>query len=242
MARISKHAVREKIWQHLREAGLARFPFPIQHRIPNFKDAEAAARRLAAEPFYKDAQNLKCNPDSPQRPVRLQALKDGKTVFMAVPRLREARCFLRLDPHRIDPENLKKAASIAGAAKFGVPVLPKEMLAIDLIVAGSVAVRENGARAGKGGGYSDLEFALATELGIVTPQTKIVSTVHDDQVVADSWQVQPYDIPLDYIVTPTRTIECRDRHPRPKGILWDLLKEEMLKDIPVLQERKRRNG
>ncbi len=158
---------------------------------------------------------------------------------MAVPRLRARECFVRLDPDRIDPENFKSAASIAGAETFGEPVRPDQMTKIDLIIAGSVAVRENGARVGKGGGYSDLEFAIAAELGIVTRETRIVTTVHDDQVVQEDWPVAPYDIPLDCIVTPTRTISCKDRHPRPKGILWDLLKEEMLNSIPILQEWKK---
>jgi 5-formyltetrahydrofolate cyclo-ligase len=30
---------------------------------------------------------VKANPDSPQLPVRQRALEDGKTVYMAVPRL-----------------------------------------------------------------------------------------------------------------------------------------------------------
>jgi hypothetical protein len=50
-------------------------------------------------------------PDSPQRPVRLRALKEGKMVYMAVPRLRELECFIELDPSRLG-RNIKQAASI----------------------------------------------------------------------------------------------------------------------------------
>ncbi len=46
-------------------------------------------------------RRLKCNPDAPQRALRLRALREGKTVFMAVPRLTDERCFLRLDPARL---------------------------------------------------------------------------------------------------------------------------------------------
>jgi 5-formyltetrahydrofolate cyclo-ligase len=38
---------------------------------------------------------------------------------------------------------------------------------IDLIVAGSVVVNGKGARVGKGRGYSNLEYALGREFGII---------------------------------------------------------------------------
>lgn len=33
----SKQSIREKIWAHLEASGLAEFPRPVHHRIPNFK-------------------------------------------------------------------------------------------------------------------------------------------------------------------------------------------------------------
>ena len=44
------------------------------------------------------AGTVKSNPDSPQLPVRVRALKDGKLVYMAVPRLAEPDPFFVLDP------------------------------------------------------------------------------------------------------------------------------------------------
>jgi len=221
------------------EQKAARFPFPIKGRIPNFQGAEDAAERLRALPCYRKAKTLKCNPDAPQNPLRRAALEDGKVVYMAVPRRRKEKCFLMLDPKKIDPRNYRKAASISGSEQFGVGVTPDEMPAIDLIVAGSVAVRKDGTRIGKGGGYSDLEFGIATDLKRVTQKTVIVTTVHDLQVVDAEWEVKPYDIPVDWIVTPTRAIECKNKHPRPKGVLWDHLKPEMERDIPILERLQR---
>src|SRR3984957_20884958 len=79
-----------------RAAGGARFP-GAAGRIPNFTGAEAAAERLRAVPQWQAARTLKANPDSPQLPVRQRALEDGKTVYIAVPRLAEAEPFLTLD-------------------------------------------------------------------------------------------------------------------------------------------------
>ncbi len=210
----TKDEVHRLAWARLREAGAARFPFPIEGRIPSFVGAEAAAGRLASLPFYRRARRLKCNPDSPQLPVRRRALADGKVVFMAVPRLRQERCFLELDPSRLGSRRLARAASIAGAARLGRPAHPLAMPAIDLVVAGSVAVTPDGARLGTGGGCSDLEFAIGRELGLITSRTIVVTTVHDAQLIEEAWPVSPHDVPVDWIVTPTRAIACRGGHPR----------------------------
>ena len=82
----AKAVVREEVWAALATPGVTRFPGP-DGRIPNFVGAEKAAGRLRALDPWRAAATVKANPDSPQLPVRQRALEDGKTVFMAVPRL-----------------------------------------------------------------------------------------------------------------------------------------------------------
>ena len=228
----SKQAIRERVWALLIERGAARFP-GARGRIPNFIGAEAAARRLAESPAWRAARVVKCNPDAPQLPVRVLALRQGKRLFMAVPRLRQEHCFLGLDPRRLAGRE-RAAASIGGAARFGAPTLPKDMPRIDLIVAGSVAVNRRGARVGKGGGFSDLEFALLTELHLVGPWTTVATTVHPLQIVRSPVAMLGHDIPLDLIATPDDTIACPRHHERPRGIIWSALPEEKIAEIPVL--------
>ena len=60
--------------------------------------------------------------------------------------------------------------------------LRRDSTPVDLVVTGCVAVGEDGARLGKGGGFSDLEFALAAAAGLVDERTVVVTTVHDVQV------------------------------------------------------------
>jgi 5-formyltetrahydrofolate cyclo-ligase len=230
----TKQDIRERVWQALEKARVHRFP-GTRGRIPNFVGAERAADRLCELDIWKCAKVLKCNPDSPQRPVRLRAIKEGKMVYMAVPRLRELECFIELDPSRLG-RNIKQAASIEGAFRFGRSVLPDNMKQIDLIVCGTVAVSLDGARIGKGGGYSDLEYGLAREIGLVRQKTSIVTTVHDLQVLDDKLPVLVHDIPVDVIVTPTRVIETHTQLPRPKGIYWDHLTKEKIDEIPYLKQ------
>lgn len=228
-----KQAIRERVWKRLERRRAGRFPFPLAGRIPNFRGAEAAAARVATLPEWKAAKRLKCNPDAPQRALRLRALREGKIVFMAVPRLRQPKCFLRLDPTRLEGR-LAEAATIAGAAKLGEPVAPDALGPIDLIVAGSVAVTTAGARVGKGGGYSDLEFALARAMGSVGERTPVLTTVHELQVVKERIPMTDHDVPLDFIVTPRRVIRTRRRRRKPPGIIWKELADEQRREIPAL--------
>jgi 5-formyltetrahydrofolate cyclo-ligase len=231
--RATKDALRKRVWTLLERRGVARFPLPITDRIPNFAGAVEAAQQLAVLPEWRAAQRIKCNPDAPQRAVRLRALREGKDVYVAVPRLTAARCFLHLNPRRLG-ERLAGAATIQGAALLGVPIAPHDLPRIDLIVAGSVAVNRRGARVGKGGGYSDLEFALASELGAVDAQTTVVTTVHDLQVVDEAIPMTSHDVPVDLVVTPTRVIPCRRVFTRPRHIEWGALTPEQLAAMPVL--------
>src|SRR5919106_2780524 len=157
----TKDEIREKVWKLLKKHKVARFP-GAEGRIPNFIGAEACARQLAETSYWKAAKVLKINPDSPQRAVRQRALAEGKTIYMAVPRLRSDEPFIELDPKKLKCSPYI-ASSIKGAGQHGRPVKLEEVRKIDLVVCGSVAVNHRGARVGKGGGYSDLEFALLTE-------------------------------------------------------------------------------
>src|SRR5580698_10680932 len=189
-------------------AKVARFP-SAPGRIPNFTGAEAAAERLRATREWQAARTLKSNPDSAQLPVRQRALEDGKTVYMAVPRLAGPEPFFALDPDHLS-ESPRKAASISGATRSARRVTLAEVTPVDLVVTGCVAAGEDGARLGKGGGFADLEFALATAAGLIGPETVTVTTVHELQVRPSGvTPVTSHDVPLDFIVTPERVIDCR---------------------------------
>jgi 5-formyltetrahydrofolate cyclo-ligase len=215
--------VRQRAWAMLEREGVARFP-GARGRIPNFRGAEEAAQRLAERPEWRAAAVVKANPDSPQLPIRKRALSDGKLVYMAVPRLRDERPFIRL----------KTEATIKGAAREGRPTAIDDMEAVDLIVCGSVAVNREGARVGKGGGYSDIEFGLLVEAGLVGERTTIVTTVHPLQVLDEELPETEHDFRVDLVATPDEVVETGVRK-RPSGILWEHLDEEKIRAVPVLR-------
>ena len=74
--------------------------------------------------------------------------------------------------------------------------------------------------------------------GSVNNGTIVMTLVHDCQVIDLSDDLfHPHDIPVDYIVTPTRVISCGDNRAthKPPGIIWSLLGPSDLDRIPVLR-------
>lgn len=222
-----------KIWEKMERLSIATFPRPIIGRIPNFIRAEEAAKKLRELPEFKRARVVKVNPDSPQRPVRFNVLSSGKILVMPTPRLREG--FLLLDPQIIPERFYDFASSIKGAFRFGRLVKLDEIPKVDLVVAGSVAVSQDGSRIGKGGGYSEIEFAVLREKGLVNESTPVVTTVHDIQIV-DGVPQEDHDVPVDVIITPTQVIKTHRKRPKPKGVIWEKVTSEMMEDMPVLKE------
>lgn len=233
--------IREKVWSTMETRGIARFPLPLHHRIPNFVGAEIAAKRLASMDIFRHSKVIKVNPDSPQAPVRKLALMMGKTLIVPTPRLR--RGFLLLNPSKIPRSQMDFASTIRGSFIYGESIDPWSMPKVDLVVVGSVAVGLDGARLGKGGGYAELEYAILREFDRVSESTPIVTTVHDVQVFNEGEiPHEPHDLVVDYIITPSRVIEVKRRYSKPTGILWNLITEKHFTEIPLLKEIARRKG
>ncbi|MGW7336654.1 5-formyltetrahydrofolate cyclo-ligase [Streptomyces sp. NPDC054808] len=230
----AKQAVRAQVWDALTTAD-AVHDASVHGRIPNFKGAGQAAARLAALPAWQRATIVKAVPDKAQLPVRARALEEGKTVYMAVPKLATLKPFYLLDPAALTVPPVEAAASRTAAAV--APTVEVDALRpLDLIILGSVAVNRDGARVGKGAGYSDIEFALLTEAGLVTPETVVVTTVHRLQVTGTLIPTTEHDVGVDLIVTPEETIICPNPH-RPSGVDWSALTAEKIAAIPALAAR-----
>ena len=232
-----KDKLRTEIWSLLKQQA-ASIGDPFGH-IPNFIDAQLAAENLAALPIWQQAKTIKCNPDSPQIPVRMRALQDGKRLYMAVPRLTDDRCFVELTAEDLQRQSVSIAESAIArkALTCGKLVSFEEMEPIDLVIIGCVAAGRSGGRTGKGAGFADLELAMLTEFGLVEIDTPIVTTVHSLQVVEDSrLPMQVHDWALNWIITAEEVIETNTIYPRPTGLNWDSIRAEQLEKIPILRK------
>jgi 5-formyltetrahydrofolate cyclo-ligase len=231
-----KDKLRAEIWSSLKREGVAiADPFG---RIPNFVGAEQAAAKLATLPMWQQARTIKCNPDTSQIPVRSRALREGKRLYMAVPKLTSDRCFVELTPEDLHRRGILEEAAIASKAlQYGRLVAFEEMAAIDLAIVGCVAVTRQGGRTGKGAGFADLELAMLKMFALIEDDTPIATTIHPLQIVSDArLPMQPHDWALDWIVTPTEAIATQTAHPRPDGLDWDTIRAEQYEKISILKK------
>jgi 5-formyltetrahydrofolate cyclo-ligase len=229
----AKQAIRRRVWDLLVAERVAERG--VHGYIPFFAGAEAAADRLAGLPEWRAAQVVKSVPDRAQQPVRERALRDGKLLYVAVPRLAAEVPFFVLDPGTAAGAP-GGAAPKDHAAHHARKIDVKDMRRVDMVVCGSVAVNRRGARLGKGAGYSDIAVALLQEAGRIGPSTVIVTTVHPLQVIDEALPEAEHDFSVDLIVTPDEVIECEPQR-RPSGLYWNNLTAAKIAAIPVLARR-----
>lgn len=235
---ITKQSLREKVWDHLDKHDLVVFPRPCKGRIPNFKGAPTAAEKLTTLDVFKNSKTIKVNPDKPQEMVRFHTLEYGKRLLVPVPRLREGLFQAVVPPTDASKYRLQQASQRYGMKKWSKPISLDDKVSIDLVVLGSVVVDRKGRRIGKGESFADLEFAMLVKMNAVNENTVIVTTVHDDQVYDELPEdlFREHDVPVDWIITPTQVIEVADKLPRPNTIIWNILSNRRILEIPILQK------
>lgn len=134
----AKNLLRQKVWDRLDTGNIGRTG-PMHGEIPNFSGTDRAAHLLAEQPAWNAAKVVKANPDRAQAEVRLNAVNNGKLLYMAVPRIATAEPFYLIDPSKLRvPTEL--AVSGRGAAEHMPHTSPERMRTVDVIVCGSVAV------------------------------------------------------------------------------------------------------
>jgi 5-formyltetrahydrofolate cyclo-ligase len=232
----NKDTVRDAVWGALEEGGMALGP--VWSHIPNFIGADMAAWRLAQTEAWKRARTVKCNPDPPQIPVRLRALYEGKVLYAPVPYLTKDFPYLRIDPRKLVERGVsfELAATSEGYMAHGERVEFEQVEPLDFCVVGSVAVSREGGRTGKGAGFADLETGIFRELGIITAQTPMATTIHSSQLVDNSRVfMMKHDSPLDFIATQAELIVTGNTAPRPRGVAWEFVQPDQYDSIPFLK-------
>lgn len=236
-----KASVRERVWNDLRKVAMpdSRFHFDFGEFIADFEGSADAVKRLTSHRYYQDARIIFIAPDNCIEQLRLQALRDGKTVLMTTYSIK--RGFWLLDPAAIAPENYEKAAMLDGMERLARPVSLDDIAAlgrVDYLVTGTGAINHEGVRFGKGHGFFDAEWAILFTLGCIDKQTPAAAVVHDCQLLDEKLYPDTFDTVVDAVFTPTRTIEVSDPQKPTCGILWDRLDPHMLATIPPLQDLK----
>jgi len=193
-----KNQIRNYIWDLMTQKKIAIFPLPPYGRIPNFTKAKESARNLRKHPLYHKANCIFSGPDSTLKPLRDLVLQDGKILAYATPHMGAFKM--------IKPQAVKIDTTIKGLVNSGQELKEK----VDLAVIGSVAVDLKGNRLGKGSGYGDQEIEYLRKNNLLPEEFSLGTLVHSIQIVPDlSPFIQPYDIPVHFILTEKGIIFCR---------------------------------
>jgi 5-formyltetrahydrofolate cyclo-ligase len=182
-------------------------------------------------------------PDNSLTELRRRLLCAG--VSLVVSSYNMASGFYLLRPGAVPAGHELYGAWPDGLAHFGEP-LGLQALAdlgrFDLVATGASAVATSGVRFGRGHGFLDLEWRIFSDMGLVDNHTPLVTAVHDIQVLDKKLYPSPDDVLVDWICTPTRTLQIQREAPRPRGVQWKDISPEQIKAIPALAELRRTIG
>ncbi|KAL6245014.1 hypothetical protein RBB50_007789 [Rhinocladiella similis] len=233
-----KSLVRQKVWTSLLSVALpdSRHHYDFSSFIPDFAGSLDAISRLVDLEIYRTSTTLFITPDNCLESLRLQALKDGKTILMTTYGIR--RGFWVLDPSSVPDNSYALAATLDGMERFGRHVKLSEIAdalarqhpdisstsasasaklglgqretKIPLLITGTGAINTSGIRFGKGHGFFDLEWSMLYCVGLVCPQESVtVAVVHDCQVLDEDLTPEEFDTVCDFVVTPSRVISVQ---------------------------------
>jgi 5-formyltetrahydrofolate cyclo-ligase len=162
---------------------------------------------------------------------------DGKRLLVTTYGIR--RGFLEVPPRAVPGAEISYAATLDGLDVYGRAVTLRELRGGDpirLLITGGSAVSRNGIRFGKGHGYFDLEWAILSEIGLTEASSEIVDVVHDCQFVDDDLEGESHDVPVDWVVTPTRAMRVHGHERAPGRVQWDLVVGTEHEHLPPIDE------
>lgn len=134
-------AYREQVWNDLLHRRACAYPLPPHGHCPNFTHARKAAAQLLAHPQLSGLHTLIVGPERALYPLRQQALKAGKTLY--VPHQKKEGWYW----HLTDPVGARLSAMPA----HGEPRLTTD--GAQAVVLACVAADFQGGRLGKGFGW-----------------------------------------------------------------------------------------
>lgn len=236
---------REQLWDGLRAVAVpdSRFHMRFSEFIPDFHGSDLAVDRLMALPGFDTAQHVFVTPDNSLTGLRRRLIERG--VRMVVSSYNMASGFYLLRPQAIPHGHELYGAWPDGLAHFGEPLTLHALAdlgAFDCVATGASAVATSGVRFGRGHGFFDLEWRIFSDMGLVDNATPLATVVHDVQVLDRNLYPSPDDVLVDWICTPTRSLQVARNTQRPRGLNWKGISPEQVRDIPALAELRRTIG
>jgi 5-formyltetrahydrofolate cyclo-ligase len=215
----------------------SRFAYDLTSFIPDFPGSELFRSKLGDLPCYQGDGPVFVTPDNCLQDLKAGLIASGRPLLQTVA---VAIGFHYTPPGRVAPGDARFAGTLDGALLLAEKLdldAVRRLGPLDFVVTGACAVDpRTGVRFGKGHGFFDTEWALLSELGLVSPATPVIICVHDFQLVETGLTPSPHDTAGDWILTPARTIHVPDRHLNPTGVRWDIVDAQRLADIEPLRQ------
>jgi len=193
------------------------------------------AQQVRGLEAYRVAERIFVEPSPVLAQVRINALIDGKELLMPSPGLKEG--FYLCRPYVIPFADLSYATTYHGLPRFG-RLLDDQALAgkaVELLLTDAVAIDQQGTRLGDGNGFFDLAGAILAELGALDRQSaRVVAVAADEQLVSEVLPVDPWDVNLDEVVTPSGGMVFPAGDVKQPAILWSHLAAERIKRLNPL--------
>jgi len=236
-----REAIRRTVRARLRGIGRpdSRFVYDFSNFIADYPGSERIPETLRSLPFWKGSGPVFITPDNCLESLRSELVGERRPLLQTIA---VAMGFHYFAPGSVQPGLERFAGTLDGAMILAQQVdldFVRNLGPLDFVVTGACAVNRSGIRFGKGHGFFDMEWGILRELGAVSDETPVIACVHDCQVVDTEFPVSEHDTIVDWIVTPTETIEVTERLRKPAGIHWDRVTPALMEEIAPLGELKR---
>ncbi|MGV8074497.1 MAG: 5-formyltetrahydrofolate cyclo-ligase [Syntrophobacteraceae bacterium] len=218
----------QKAKEEFRQALLAKEQSEKRDIADRIADFRKAAEKIRGLPVYRTARNVLVSPEPDLLQVRLNVLADRK--YLTLPTAGLQKGFLFLDPEVVPPKKRiavmrsNKETPYAKRVPFGEGI-PHP---VDLIVSGALAVGEDGSRIGDGLGHLDLQCAIVTSLGWISPDAQIVAVVEEDRIFP-SVPTEDTDVGIHWIITSRELREAPRKEPAKSAIVWERLSMKQIR-------------
>lgn len=207
----NKDELRKWLWKYLSDYHLTMVPRPCFARIPSFKATEVATSRLLEEARWKDADTVLISPDEATYHARWEAIREGKRLFVPIPRTDEAYL---LDG--TGPADAQVAAMMKEMARFGKKVSLSDAGNVPLIVTCALSVDRYGGWLGQGEVFGEMAPEIMETSGPFADSFRI-ALVDDMQIFEDfGYLLHPDDAGIDRIITKTQSFTPAERPSEPE--------------------------
>lgn len=198
------------------------------------QSAGKMAEHLRRVDAYRKAKQVFMSPAPVLAQMRINALLDGKELIMPAPALIDG--FYLLKPYTIPHKDLAYAVSFKGLPKFGKKLSMDEIsgLEIDMLLTDAVGVDRHGGRLGDGHGFFDLAVAILNDLHALSGQVSAWTVVGNDQFVEGGLPIDPWDVKVDGVITPSGQQELDNSQENLPQIFWEGLAKKRIRKIAPL--------